>query len=56
MRTSVYGFYCSDCGRFVHQGYDNRDKISLPNDCAVCTKCGPRYEDKKSNKQINPTA
>jgi len=55
MRTSAYGFYCADCGKFVYQGYDSRDKIGLPNNLAVCAKCGSKYRNIKSNKAIQAT-
>ena len=46
-KISVNGFYCADCGKFHYQGYDRRDKINLPDNNAVCTKCGEKYSDKK---------
>ena len=46
-KTSAYGFYCADCGKFVYQGYDRNDKKDLPDGNAVCVECGEKYEDKE---------
>ena len=54
MRTSAYGFYCSDCGKWTYTGYDSRDKIGLPNDSGVCCDCAPKYENKVDNQEIQP--
>lgn len=49
LRHSIYGFYCAECGNFVYEGFDNRDKIDLPNNNAVCVECGNHYLDREEN-------
>jgi len=45
-RTSIFGFYCARCEKFVYLGYDHRDKKNLTDENAVCIECGKFYEDK----------
>ena len=51
-RHSAYGFSCADCNKFVHKGYDARDKVGLPDNNAVCEDCGANYSDK--TRRDNP--
>ena len=46
-RISINGFYCADCGKFTYQGFDSRDKLNLPNNNAVCLRCGEKYSNIK---------
>jgi len=39
MRHSENGFYCSDCGKFIYDGYDCRDHENIRTGDAYCPDC-----------------
>ncbi len=45
VRTSIWGYYCNDCGEFTYIDYDSRDSVNIPTGKAICITCGRNYPE-----------